>query len=118
MGGFQEGLAYHAEKRHKSLVEETVGEVTGGIGTFTWRPFLRNFDVVLVTSSSMSLGAFVDFLKNLGADAKQSFFSLGSYIPNDFLLCDGPTMNYTLRLRGEKHFLGHEEDKTKISLNY
>ncbi len=102
----------------RASVEETLGEVTGGIGTFAWKPLLRNFDVVLVTSSSMSLGAFVDFLKYLGADAKQSFFSLGSYMPNDFLLCDGSAMDYTLRLKGEKHFIGHEEDKTKITLNY
>lgn len=100
----------------RASIEETIGEVASGIGTFTWKPFLRTFDVVLVTSSSMSLSAFLDFLKYLGADAKQSLW--GSYMPSEFLLCDGPAMNYTLQLRGEKHFVGHEEDKTKISLNY
>ena len=100
----------------RASIEESIGEVTDGIGTFSWRPFLRNFDVTLVTSSSMTLGAFVDFLKYLGADAKQSLW--GSYMPSDFLLCDGPAMNYTLRLKGEKHFLGNEEDKTKINLIY
>lgn len=100
----------------RASVEETIGEVTDGMGTYTWKPVITSFDVVLVTSSNMSLGAFLDFLKYLGADAKQSL--LGSYMPNDFLLCDDPAMNYTLRLKGEKHFLGHEEDKTKISLNY
>jgi hypothetical protein len=102
----------------RASVEESLGEVADGLGTFTWKPVAANFDVVLVTSSNMSLGAFVDFLKYLGADAKQSFFAMGSYLPNDFLLCDGPTMDYTLRFRGEKHFVGHEEDKTKISLTY
>jgi len=100
----------------RASVEETLGEVTNGIGTYTWKPIIPSFDVVLVTSSNMSLGAFLDFLKYLGADAKQSL--LGSYVPNDFLLCDGPGMNYTLRLKGEKRFLGHEEDKTEIRLNY
>ena len=100
----------------RASIEETIGEVTDGMGTCIWKPVISSFDVVLVTSSNMSLGAFLDFLKYLGANAKQSL--LGSYMPNDFLLCDGPGMNYTLRLKGEKRFLGHEEDKTEVRLNY
>ena len=65
----------------------------------------------------MGLSDFVGVLNSLGAGAKQGFFSLG-YLPNDFLLCDGPAMDYTLSLKGEKHFMGHEEDKTKLTLNY
>jgi hypothetical protein len=100
----------------RASLEETLGEVVDGMETFTWKPITTNFDTVLVTSSNMSLGAFLDFLKSLGADAKQSL--LGAYMPSDFLLCDGSGIDYTLRLRGEKQIFGHEEDKTKITLNY
>jgi hypothetical protein len=102
---------------NRASTEEFIGELTEGIGSFTWRPFQRNFDVALATHSNMSLNDFLGFLNYLGANSKQSFFSLGTYLPSDFLLCDGPTMNYTLSIKGEKHFIGHEEDKTKITLN-
>lgn len=102
---------------NRASIEEEIGEVTGGAGSFTWKPFLRNFDFALVTSSSMTLSDFIGVLNYLGAEAKQGFFSL-SAMPNAFLLCDGPTMDYTLSLKGEKHLIGHEEDKTKITLGY
>ncbi len=101
----------------RTHIEEVIGVVgAAGMDSFTWKPFLRNFDVALVAPSTMGPGQFVDFLRYLGADAKASFFSFGNYMPNDFLLCDGPAMDYTLRLRGEKHILGHEEDTTRVSL--
>jgi hypothetical protein len=101
----------------RTKMEEVIGEVGAtGMDSFSWKPFIRNLDVALVAPSNMSINQFVDFLKYLGAEAKASFFSLGDYMPSTFLLCDGPAMDYTLRLRGEKHFLGHEEDKTRISL--
>lgn len=103
----------------RTKMEEFIGEVgASGMESFSWKPFMRNLDVVLVAHSNIYLNQFVDFLKYLGADAKASFFSLGNYMPSAFLLCDGPAMNYTLRLRGEKHLLGHEEDKTRISLTF
>ena len=95
---------------------ETIGEVTSDMQTFSWKPSTRNFDVVLVAPSNMYLNSFLDFLKYLGAEINKSFFAFGSYMPNKFLLCDGPAMNYTLKLSGEKHFLGHENDETKITL--
>ena len=101
----------------RAKLQELIGVVgASGMGSFSWKPFIRNFDVVLVAPSNMGLSQFVEFLKYLGADANASFFSLGNYMSSDFLLCDGPAMNYAMRLRGEKHFLGHEEDKTRISL--
>jgi hypothetical protein len=97
-------------------VEETIGEVNSGLETFTWKPTLSNFDVVLVTYSNMYLSQFLDFLKHLGAETHQSFL-MGSYMPNNFLLCDSLTMGYRLRLRGEKHIFGHVQDETRITLN-
>ena len=95
-----------------------LGEVVGGLASFSWRPLQKTFDTALVTYSNLNLSDFVDFLKFLGANAQYSFFNLGSYMPNDFLLCDGLNMMYTLKLTGEKHFLMHEEDQTALKLNY
>jgi hypothetical protein len=94
--------------------EQTIAQATPGMESVAWKPSIRNFDVALVTYSNIGLSAFVDFLKFLGADAKMSF--LGNYMTSDFLLCDGANMNYTFKLSGEKHFLGHEEDKTELKL--
>ena len=100
---------------NRATVEETVGEITSGMETFTWKPMLRNFDVVLVTYSNMYLTQFLDFLKCLGAETHQSFLT-GSYMSSNFLLCDGLTIGYRLSLTGEKHLLGHERDETRITL--
>ena len=68
---------------NRASVEETIGEVTNGLGSFTWKPTLSNFDVVLVTYSNMDLTQFLDFLKYLGAETHKSFFT-GSFMQNDF----------------------------------
>jgi hypothetical protein len=103
----------------RTKMEEVIGTVGAtGMDSFSWKPFIRNLDVVLVAPSNMGLSQFVDFLRYLGADARAGFFSLGDYMPSTFLLCDGPAIDYTLRLRGEKHILGHEEDKTRINLTF
>ena len=54
---------------NRASIEETIGEVTNGMGTFTWKPALSNFDVVLVTYSNMYLEQFLDFLKYRCKDA-------------------------------------------------
>ena len=98
-------------------VDEPLGEITSGTGTFTWKPSVSNFDIALVTSSNMYLNQFLGFLKYLGAETHAGIFSMGSYLPNNFLLSDGPAMNYTLSLDGEKGFFMHEKDETKLTLN-
>ena len=75
--GFKRVYLSLRRKVNRASMEETIGEVTNGFGTFTWKPIIANFNVTLVTSSSMSLSAFLDFLKYLGVHAKQSL--LGSY---------------------------------------
>lgn len=104
-------------KRHTkhSAVTETLGDVSDGGGSFSWRPQVRNFDVMLATSSSMAQGTLLDFLKYLGAEVKTGLF--GS-INGDFLLCDGPAMKYTLSLKGEKKYIGKEEDETNVTVNF
>ncbi len=65
----------------------------------------------------MGQGAFLDFLKYLGAETHSSVLGFDSYVNNGFTLCDGSPMAYTLRLNGEKHIVGHERDETKITLS-
>jgi hypothetical protein len=100
--------------------DETIGEVGTEMRTFTWKPVLRSFDALLVTSSAMSIYEFLEFLKSLGAGTTKGGISLslsGVYMLNDFFLCDGPTVDYTLRLTGERHILGHVHDESKMFLN-
>ncbi len=96
--------------------EQTIAAITSGMENPTWKPLRREFDLALVANTNTNINAFIEFLRFLGADAKPSF--LASYMPNDFLLCDGAGIDYTLKLKGEKRFLGHEEDETKIALTY
>ncbi len=96
-------------------MQETIGSLNQEIGTFVWKPSLRAFNTMLLTFSNMGLPECLDFLKALGAQTNQRSFS-GSVLENDFLLSDGPTINYTLQLIGEKHILGHEKSETKIIL--
>jgi hypothetical protein len=98
--------------------DETIGEVGTEMRTLTWKPVLRNFNVLLLTSPAISLYEFLDFLQSLGAETTKGGISLsGAYMPNDFILSDGPAVDYTLRLTGERHILGHVHDESKILLN-
>jgi hypothetical protein len=98
-------------------MEEKLGEMTNGSNTFIWKPTMRSFDTLLVTYSDMLLDHFLGLLKHLGAETQQSVSAMGSYLSNNFILCDGPGINYTLTLKGKKHILGYEEEKTTITLN-
>jgi hypothetical protein len=94
-------------------IEIGLGEVTNGLGTFSWKPFTRSFDLALVTSS-IARSDFVGFLKALGAQTNDSVWNPG--LLNTFLLNDGPTIGYTLSLKGDKSLFRHDEDKTQITL--
>ncbi len=113
--GFKEVSATLKRKVEHASFEETLCTAKGGLASCTWKPYLRNFDVALVTPSSMYSNVFVDFLKYLGAQAQQSMWS--NYMQNDFLLCDGAAIEYTLSLKGEKRFRD-KEDKTSLALRY
>ena len=97
--------------------EEDLGSLTNGSETFTWNPKIRNFDVLLVTHSQMHVDQFVHFLRLLGAETQEGAF-FGPSLADNFVLCDGPNMNYQLVLTGEKGLLGHEKDETQIKLNH
>jgi hypothetical protein len=98
-----------------SCLEESFVEIKFGAASFSWKPTFRTFDVVLTTSSSMSESLFLDFLTYLGAEVQKCFFAK---LKSEFLLCDGPAIKYTLSLKGAKRFIGTEQDKMAIKLDY
>jgi hypothetical protein len=100
----------------RESIMETLGELASGAETFTWKPAPANFNTILVANSYMTIGQFLDFLRSMGAETHSSFFTLGNFIANTFMLGDSPAVNYTLQLVGEKGFFGHERDETKITL--
>ncbi|NLF87237.1 hypothetical protein GX563_00275 [Candidatus Bathyarchaeota archaeon] len=97
-----------------SKTEETITEFKYGAAAAIWRPTIRSFDVTLTTPSGMSHGDFLSFIKTLGADVQSG--SIFSSLKNDFVLSDGPAMEYTLTLKGEKKYIGKEEASTAIKL--
>ena len=100
----------------RASFEETIGDLTNGLETFTWKPTVRIFDTLLVTYSDMFMNHYLGLLQQLGAETNRSSLAFGSYLPRPFVLCDGEGIDYTLRLTGEKHILGHEKDETQITL--
>ncbi|HKM60804.1 MAG TPA: hypothetical protein VJY36_08040 [Candidatus Bathyarchaeia archaeon] len=113
--GFQRvRLTMHRSTANSSL-EEQLGEVTNGMQTFTWKPVISSFNLMLVTTSYGHLGAFVDFLKYMGAAIVPSSF-FGPSLQSPFLLSDGLNMTYRLKLTGDKHIIGHEKDEAAVTL--
>jgi len=98
-----------------SRTEETITEFKYGAAAAIWRPTVRSFDVTLTTLSGMSHADFFNFIKTLGADVQKG--SIFSTLKGDFVLCDGPAMQYTLTLKGEKKYIGKEEASTAVKLS-
>lgn len=97
--------------------EELVGEVDAGMASHVWRPIIRNFDLCLETSSSMSRGDLSEIARGLGAEFSPGLFGPGS-LEGDFLLCDGPLTEYSLTLRGDLGFFQRQGDSTKVALTW
>jgi hypothetical protein len=94
--------------------EECLGVIKYGALSATWRPFIRNFDTLLITPSTMTEGDFLEFLATMGAELSGELLKK---LKTDFILCDGPKMHYELTLQGEKRYIGKEEDKTEVKLS-
>lgn len=97
-------------------LDQKLGEIASGTETFNWKPTLTRFETILIANSNMYQNQFVDFLRSLGAQTKNGFFS-GSYLQNTFFLGDAPAVKYTLALDGEKGFLSHSRDETAMHLS-
>jgi hypothetical protein len=96
-------------------IEETLTEIKYGAASINWKPITRNFDLTLTTPSAIGQDDFITVLKSLGAEVTKGFLT---NLKSDFVLCDGPAIEYTLTLKGEKKYIGKEEDKTAIKLSF
>lgn len=95
--------------------EEILTEFKYGAAAVIWKPTIRNFDVTLTTLSGVAHGDYLNFLKSLGAEIQSGFF--GS-LKSNFVVCDGPKIEYALVLKGEKKYFGlMEETKTAVKLS-
>jgi hypothetical protein len=104
-------------QRHTTYckTEEVLTEFKYGAAAVIWRPTIRTFDFTLTTLSGMTNGDYIAFLKSLGAETQSGVF--GS-LKSDFVLCDGPKVEYALVLKGEKKYFGlMEETKTAVKLS-
>ncbi len=98
-------------------MEEPIGRVPmNGNQTFSWSPIFRAIDTVFIFHSQMSLNDFEKFLQWSGAQLSSGVFSHG--VVSDYVLEDGPSMNYVLDLTGERGFLQDVHDESKITFAY
>lgn len=98
-----------------SVSEEKLTEIKYGASSIVWKPVVRDFDAILTTLSAMTHSDFLELLKGFGAEINKGVFS---NLKSDFVLCDGPAIEYTLTLRGDKKYIGKEEDRTAIKLSF
>ncbi|HUK85511.1 MAG TPA: hypothetical protein VLU95_06595 [Candidatus Acidoferrum sp.] len=113
--GFKKVLLSIKRSVERASFEETIGDLTNGLETFTWKPTTRTFNTILVTYSDMFMNHYVGLLQQLGAETNRNL-AFRSYLPRPFVLCDGEGIDYTMRLTGDKHILGHEKDETKLTM--
>jgi hypothetical protein len=98
-----------------TIIEETLTEIKYGAASIDWKPIVRDFDVTLTAPSAVTQGDFLELLKGFGAEVNKGFFG---NLKSDFVVCDGPAIEYTLTLKGEKKYIGKEEDKTTVRLSH
>jgi hypothetical protein len=104
-------------QRHTTYckTEEILTEFKYGAAAVIWKPTVRSFDVTLTTLSGVTHGGYLEFLKSLGAETQNGLFNS---LKSSFVLCDGPQIEYTLVLKGEKKYFGlMEEAKTAVKLS-
>jgi len=73
-----------------SLLDEVICEAEpGSAKTSSWKPIVRNLDVIFVTNVGMWLSRFGDFLNTIGADVLGGFLR-NSFLNYPYVLSDGP----------------------------
>ncbi len=97
--------------------EEVVAEVEKGQADQVWRPIIRQFELCLLTSGSMSERQLSEWAGGLGAAYSSGFLGPGN-LEGDFILCDGPLTEYSLTLRGDLGFMRHAEDTASVTLSW
>ena len=65
----------------------------------------------------MNESNFMDIVRGLGASVSSGFLG-GGTMQGDFVLCDGPSMGYSVMLTGDSGFLEHPHDETGVTLTW
>jgi len=105
--GFDKVSLFMRRRLGPFAVDELVGEVAKGTKkTFFWTPTLRDFGTLFIFDAGVKLGQFGGLLQQLGADVTTGSLNKAS-LKQDFVVGDGPGIDYTLRLVGER---GKHED--------
>jgi hypothetical protein len=88
---------------------EEVCNVGAGTQTFTWKPIMRVFDLVLVLKGGVSESQWSKIAQGVGADISSGLF--GGSLEGDYVLCDGPAFSYRWSLKGHRGLLENQEDQ-------
>jgi hypothetical protein len=100
--GFDRASLFMRRRLGLFAVDELVGEVARGTkSTLFWTPTLRDFGTLFIFDTGAKLGQFGGLLQQLGADVMTGSLERAS-LKSDFIVCDGPGIDYTLRLVGER----------------
>ncbi len=106
---------------YRAQLDQTLSRIRGqGQISATWRPVARSFEefVFAFYPSRMGSNALMPGCVNL--DAITNFLGApGSGEPgefDDFVIGDGPEVNYTLRLRIDRGLERHDSDETRVTV--
>ncbi len=95
---------------------QLIGEVEKGkTKTFPWLPVLRDFWTIFITEPTCKLGQFAGLLQQLGAETSVTSLEKAT-LSRDFVVCDGPGLNYALTLIGKRKGKPDVVDRTFMSL--
>ena len=82
--------------------------------TLYWTPTSLGWDALMICEADLPVTDFLSFLGSNGVPLADDGFALSS----DTVLGDGPNVAYTLRLTGERRFLGDLHDETQLSVTW
>ncbi|MBI3858828.1 MAG: hypothetical protein HY296_01095 [Thaumarchaeota archaeon] len=115
-GSFKRASLFITRRVGPFKSDELIGGALAGSQSMTWKPILRSFDLCLATHGSMRMSQLVEVARGLGASVSSGIF--GASVPGDFILCDGPGLEYGLSLRGALGLLPDVSDQTSASISW
>jgi hypothetical protein len=107
---------------YRAGFNQTLSELRGqGEINATWRPVARSFEehVIAFSPSSMDSNRFALSLGPIDLESIAGYlgapeFEYGKF--DDFVIGDGPGVNYTLRLRIDRGLERHDSDETRLTV--
>jgi len=106
---------------YRAGFDQTLSELRGqGQISATWRPVAQSFEELVLAFHSSSMGSNIRDLALLDLDpianllGAPGFGDPGEF--DDYVIGDGPGVNYALRLRIDRGLGRHDSDETKITV--